>query len=154
MSIEQILANYQSIMTVQAGLRQIPTLVVIGDKLKAEDFSLRDDFLPLFMNMAADITNFELGVIVPGSTPSVIISGGTATVAPGSTDQAGRITVNNTGTSILVLTYSGSYMNKPTGFANNETHQSNDCTVAGTLTTLTITCITTSGDVIAYGTTS
>ncbi len=82
-------------------------------------------------------------------TPSVAINAGTATLATGSNDNAGKITANNAGSSTVTLTFGTAYSTAPSCVAQNNT-TANIVKPTSTTSTLTIVGTTGSGDVISY----
>jgi len=82
-------------------------------------------------------------------TPSVAINAGTATLATGSNDNAGKITANNAGSSTITLTFGTAYSTAPACVAQNNT-TANILKPTSTVSALTLVGTTGSGDVISY----
>lgn len=109
-------------------------------------------------NRAVQITSnghvrFQTGSTDEAVFASFAINAGSLTSANGSGDQAGRLTVNNTGASIITITFATNFANGhasgPACSAQNET-TSNIVRATSTPTTLVLTGTTVSGDVISY----
>jgi hypothetical protein len=85
------------------------------------------------------------------SAVAVGINAGTATLSTGASDHAGKVTANNTGSTVITITFAQPFAHEPSAHAYNETTPGNVCQIITTKTTLTITVTTVTGDKIAYG---
>lgn len=91
----------------------------------------------------------HFGTYLALHTPTVAIDAGTASMISGSTDNAGKILVNNSAASIITMTFGAAYATAPVCIALNM-DDANIVKSSTSTSQLIITGTTVSGDKIAY----